>query len=223
MSIYKKRKSYAPKKATGAHGTARRSQKWAVAPSRPLRNSLRSTMLYSETITLGTSAVGTGDQYIFSANGTYDPNITSTGNQPRGWDQLIALYDHFIVTRSKLECWVVQTDNNPLMMHLSLRDAASHTLSTRDCMEYEPSIPKVVGYQGSSNNYVALECDPIQFLSRDFGDPDLKNSAGSNPAEQAYFYLNTFHPSGDANISIRVEVRLTYEGYFIEPKFVSGS
>lgn len=223
MSGYKRRKSYVPKKSTGAFGTARRSGKWLAQPSRPLKNSLHSTMLYTETITLGTSAIGTGDQYVFSANGAYDPNITSTGNQPRGWDQLIALYDHFIVTRSKIELWAVTTDNTPVMLHISLRDASSYTLDSRDCMEYQPSIAKLISYQGSSNNYCALECDPIQFLSRDFDDPDLKNSAAANPVEQAYFYVNTFNPDATANILIRAQVRLTYEGYFIEPKRVSGS
>ena len=36
----------------------------------------------------------------FSANGCYDPYISGTGHQPRGFDQWTAFYDHYCALRS---------------------------------------------------------------------------------------------------------------------------
>lgn len=48
------------------------------------------------------SALGVLTSYQFHANGMYDPNITGTGHQPQYFDQLAAVYDHYVVIGSKI-------------------------------------------------------------------------------------------------------------------------
>jgi len=49
---------------------------------------------YSDYFQLTTTS-GAVSTYVFAANGLYDPNITGTGHQPMGFDQLLQFYNHY--------------------------------------------------------------------------------------------------------------------------------
>lgn len=56
---------------------------------------------YSTDIQLNATAASI-DVHVFSANGLYDPDVTSTGNQPRLFDQYMALYNHYTVVAAAI-------------------------------------------------------------------------------------------------------------------------
>jgi len=62
--------------------------------------------------------------------------------------------------------------------------------------------------------------DPNKFLGRasPLSDPDLKNSAGSGPTEQAYIHLSNDNFGGVAGDAAECFVKLTYDTVFIEPR-----
>ncbi len=67
----------------------------AVQPF-PFRYDARLT--YGVNVTLSTSGSSPlAVKYRFSLNSGYDPDRTSTGSQPYQWDQLIAIYQYYIV------------------------------------------------------------------------------------------------------------------------------
>ena len=49
-----------------------------------------------------TGTAGVISQYVFSANGVYDPNITSTGHQPLGFDTMMLYYEQYTVIESRI-------------------------------------------------------------------------------------------------------------------------
>lgn len=56
---------------------------------------------YSETIDLDPGA-GLFNTWAFSANNPVDLNVTGAGHQPLYWDEMAALYQHYIVLGSKI-------------------------------------------------------------------------------------------------------------------------
>lgn len=53
---------------------------------------------YSETITLTTGTAGVSPaEYSFRLTSLYDPNLTGTGHQPYGFDQVTVLYARYLV------------------------------------------------------------------------------------------------------------------------------
>lgn len=56
---------------------------------------------YCDTFSL-TSTSGALAYNTFRANGIYDPDLTSTGHQPMGHDQWVALFNHYVVLGSKI-------------------------------------------------------------------------------------------------------------------------
>ena len=67
----------------------------------PVPLKMAATLLYSDQITLNPAA-GTVSKHVFSANGLFDPNITGVGHQPRGFDQYMALYNHYTVIGARI-------------------------------------------------------------------------------------------------------------------------
>lgn len=61
----------------------------------------RAYLRYADTVSL-TSTVGALGLYQFRANSVQDPDLTSTGHQPMGYDQWAALYNHYVVVGAKI-------------------------------------------------------------------------------------------------------------------------
>lgn len=71
------------------------SRSTTVAPF-PFRYDARLT--YGVNVTISTSGSSPlAAKYRFSLNSGYDPDRTATGSQPYQWDQLIALYQYYLV------------------------------------------------------------------------------------------------------------------------------
>lgn len=58
------------------------------------------TLAYPYLTTLTESSVSAGAYYTFGLNRLYDPDVTSTGQQPIGFDQMCALYNRFRVIKT---------------------------------------------------------------------------------------------------------------------------
>lgn len=199
------------------------------APIRaPVPTVLRTKMIYNESITINPAAGGIPGVYVFSANGMYDPNISGVGSQPRGFDQLMALYDHFVVTKAKI---VATWGNNsvlPVLFGITLRDTSSPSVGTNDYMESDYTKYTVGTYvdAGGEAKMLSYTCNPNKFLGRrgSLSDPDLKGSTAANPVEQAYFHvwLGAIDQIGDLP-SVPLNVRIEYECALIEPKMPGSS
>lgn len=158
--------------------------------------------------------------FVYSANGLFDPLITTGTAQPRGFDQLMALYDHYVVIGSKITAKMacMSTNANPVMFTISLRDQASATNQPYSTLEQSYCTWDIVAPSGESKSLVQTFNN--QFLGRSFplSDPDLKGSETANPAEQAYYHVTLSSPSGTNEPTNYVIVTIDYEAILIEPK-----
>jgi hypothetical protein len=159
-----------------------------------------------------------------SANGLYDPDISGTGHQPRGFDQLMAMFDHYVVTNAEIR--LIGVTNAP-----SLTPATAHVgICVRDSATTETT-PYEYIEQGwnrwtisSSTAGVDLchKVDILKFLGRSnaLADPYLKGSASANPTEDVNFHVWVANPySADTTVHyLYCRVEIVYDTWFIEPK-----
>lgn len=189
----------------------------------PLANTLKANLIYSERFTLNPGVGGIIATQVFSANGVFDPNISGTGHQPRGFDQLMTLYDHVIVIGAKITLQVQNTDGiEAANVVLTLRDNDSVDIAPDNIMEYRFIKNKIFGPLGSGGNVgtVQLACNPNRFLGRSkpLSDPQLKNSVAANPTEGAFFHVSVF-PSSSADMGdIDIYARIEYTCICVEPR-----
>jgi hypothetical protein len=187
-------------------------------------------MLYSESSIDQTHAT-TAQNYFFSANGVYDPNITGTGHQPMGFDTMMAYYEQATVIRSTC---TVQAYNNsttvPARVWLSL---APDTTAITDTTEIvENGLVKHVDLNTTGENRIgvlSLGCDVAKYFGRPRGrgivnDPLLYSTAAANPTEQVYYNITSsgiMATSGTYNITF--QAFLSYDVVFWEPRKVVTS
>lgn len=148
---------------------------------------------YAEQFTIN-PAVGTVGTYVFSANGLYDPNITGFGHQPYGFDQLCALYDHYVVLASKITFTVFTGSNtDTFSIGIKLDDDASITTTPNALLE-QPYFKFVnVTNGGNAANRVINSVTKTFSANRFFKikNPSMKDTlegnSSSNPSEGAFF------------------------------------
>lgn len=71
-------------------------------PRGPLPNSFKAKLVYQQTVQIDPPA-GTCASNLFACNGLYDPDISGTGHQPRGFDEMMLLYEKYTVIGSRIK------------------------------------------------------------------------------------------------------------------------
>ena len=175
-------------------------------------------------------AVGVSGDYVFSANGLYDPNITGVGHQPYGFDQLMVLFDHYTVTASRLRLRLSSNNAIPFWMTCLLSDTnVSLAGNTSEIILEIPSASsELIGYNTSSvgkgDKTVAFDASKFFYIKNFVGKTNYRGDAGSNPVEQAYFHcILSPNATGDDVANQVCWATIEYEVTFTEPRILPPS
>lgn len=85
-----------------------------ISPAVPLRAQLWTKFIYAETgLSLDPGVAGTTGVRVFSLNSLFDPDVTGAGHQPAGYDQMMAIYEDYLVygARYKVSCYGTDSSN----------------------------------------------------------------------------------------------------------------
>ncbi len=223
---YKKR----PMRSRRKYKRRYNKRKYLNSPTKSLLgNSKMVKLKYHAGISLESGAFGDSDSHVFSANGMFDPDITAviTGHQPRGFDQLMQLYDHFVVLGSQCTATFIQTadvqgsaDSLSQSVGIILRDRAPVLTNQNDILEDRNVKWRVLSNFRSGNPVrVVKKFSAKYFLGRasPLSDPHLKGSVTENPVEQAYYQIFVAPIIDAAGGVVQVSVDITYIAKLIEP------
>lgn len=204
---------------------------YKVTPSTsigPLRTVQRAKFIYQDNIVLN-PGIGTFDQHVFSANGLFDPNVTGIGHQPRGFDELMQMYDHYLVTSCKMTIWINSSENGGngnLLMVLSVRDNVSAITSQPDVLEYRYIKVAQTDSVSKQGGFLTITCRPGKFLgfTNMRNEKDLQGNVGANPTEGAFIYIHCGAVDGANDPgNVQAQVRIEYETLLMEPKKLLSS
>lgn len=196
---------------------AKKPSRYAYKPTKAtfgkqlLPKQLFNTLTYVETVNVSLGVTGLGS-YLFSCNGMYDPNITSTGHQPRGFDQMMTLYDHYTVLKSRCKMTMVSNGNFPVICSLLQDDDTSIAAPTGyDIWERETCRTLIFNS--------AAQTAPATLWSfwdgaKVFGgdpqsDPSMQGTSSANPTEQTYYvcYFDGGLAGASGTVTIMVEIK----------------
>lgn len=182
----------------------------------------RTTLRYfGNFIALDPGAGGLAGNHVFSANGLFDPDITSTGHQPIGFDQFMVIYDHYTVVGAKITAYFQNLDSNYAQFAtVTCRDDSTVSTDTREIVENGYLSMAYLGPTGNAKciGTASTSVDVAKFLGRSnaLADSQLKGTVGANPAEQVFFHISAF-PVGLADAAVvRVNVIIDYDVIFHE-------
>lgn len=162
----------------------------------------------------------------------YDPDITGSGHQPLGFDELVGImYSHYTVIGAKIKAHF-STDGTSgstaaYRVGIAQRDASGYSGTGTLLIEQGRTNWATVAPIGSdSQRTITSKMSIGKFLGRSkvMSDPDLKGTVSANPAEQAYFivWVAGIDDTQDAS-SVYVTCEIEYLAVLTEPKLLSGS
>mgnify|MGYP000664889043 CR=1 FL=1 len=233
-----KRKSY------GSYPMAKRSKKtmYRTNPTKsimssglstrtlfPNNSSARRTLRYFGNFqSVNPGLGGLANSVVFSANGLYDPDLTGVGHQALGFDQYMAMYDHYTVVGAKIKAWYQNTDsNNAQMAFIAVRDTNSPPGDTQEIMENGYIASRHLQVAGVTSGMGTLEqqVDIAKFLGRKdvLADPSLKGNSVANPSEDVVFWVGAFSFANvDAGV-VNINVVIEYDVIFHERRTLGTS
>lgn len=177
-----------------------------------------------------TYTIGALPVYTFSANGLYDPDISSTGHQPMYFDQMAAIYNHYNVSSSRI---VVKgsspaaTSGVTSVVGVTLDDDASIGYSFSANLIEDNTKKSAWAITGGVNaQTVALRCNwrHRQVFGGDLlADTENQGTSAANPADQSYYnvWLETTDRSTTTLFQAMVEIE--YDTIWTEPKDIIPS
>lgn len=173
-----------------------------------------------------TSTAGSIGLKEFRANGIYDPDYTGVGTQPRGFDQWMAMFDHWVVLASKVNATFVPITALSNTVGVGLRLQDDFTAPANLDALYESRIKRsgwLVPGQGNGvriSMYVNIKrhfnLKSIIGLSRFQGNPV------QDPTEQLAWQL-TAMDFNSGTTTIGVYGYIDYWVCFTEPKQLAAS
>ena len=188
----KRRRSYAKNKSL-AMDIATAADTF-VAPSpytgalRYLPSSQKVTLRYSQKFTISASLAQAGT-YVFRANSMYDPDLSGSGHQPRGFDQLMSMYDHFQVIGAKITIMSAQP-SIASVIGVCIKDDSTVSTDYEDYFE-ENAAFNTIGMVGNDGEPMALKLNYSQkkFFGQGSLEEQYEGSVAANPAEGAFFHV----------------------------------
>lgn len=199
----------------------------------PFPSSIKDVKLrYVSTKTLGMSSVGVDSAtFQFAFNGLFDPDIAVGGQQPVGFDQLMAVYSQYRVTACK--CTITASFINPALttnytcyLRLTARSQYPTAINTWPGAFAQPNTKFLTLVQQEGIVSVSQNMSVKQLVgpSTDTTDVLYSGNAGTNPSQLAVWEFSGYSPNATATpIQVEVMVRLTYTADFFAPQAVNIS
>lgn len=199
-----------------------------VKPNIDGRGLNRKALTYCELGTTLDGGAGTAATYVFSANGLYDPNITGVGHQPTAFDQFMAIYGIYTVTKATIKVGFWNTNTIPMLVGVSIQTFPGVATDARVYIENQDCVwtmlEPLAGADGASAaggpsvKFLTLECDVRKQAHTDiFNDIGWSGYASANPSQQKYFHIFAEAADGSSNPSaIGFATSIDYEVYFRE-------
>lgn len=178
--------------------------------------------------TLTTLGGGGPSTEVYRANDLFDPYFTGVGHQPRGFDQIMAFFNHFTVLSSSIRVdFMFNPDvaGNGVVCGVGLNDISGPVLDPVTWTELPRTRYKVAKNQGGASVVVFNKYDVRPFFGVTAPTQALQQqgSISSSPSEQAFYLISAEGlPNGNA-ITVQFKTTIRYKAVFHGPKSVGQS
>lgn len=178
---------------------------------------------YHDVITMN-AGTGVLTSYVFTANGLYDPNITSTGHQPMGFDSIMGYYEHYHVTAATIRVVFQNTGTLSHFVGIRLDPDVSPLTDITQAIENGLLVYDTVSPTSMYGAFRELKMsvnipkfNGIKNRAIFMADEGLRGNVASNPTEQTYFHVLIW-ANASSSITNLADVTITYHATFTEPR-----
>ena len=206
------------------------------SPLFPVSVRKRGQLYYESALGLTAPTSGNAVTYFFSANGMFDVNITGTGHQPIGFDQMMLMYEQVTVVSSSIQ--ITFNLGAGLSVNCGVALFPDTTALTNSSQLVENGLLRYIPITSGSNTFqnqhmrtvVRLDCDVAKYFGRRgvraiLNDTELCTTAAANPVEQVYFGVVAWQisPDGATTTTIGFDAIIEYDCIYWEPRKLAVS
>ena len=157
---------------------------------------LKTTFIYVENgISLNPGLGGTASAVVFSLNSLFDPYVTGTGHQPTGYDQLMSIYEEYIVYGVAYKVQIANSEGTLEAIHgVTITDQNTTASDARQYMENGQTQFECVSNRSSNNiskfsGYVDMAKLHGMSMQQYIEEYDYKGRQTSNPVANGYLHI----------------------------------
>ncbi len=176
--------------------------------------------------------------YYFRANSLFDPDFTSTGHQPMGFDQIALGYDHYTVTGSKITIRALKStsvqslpamygcflDNNTTLTYTQGDQVLEAKHNQRGSASWRVSPGLEEGSVSGKPGAITLGFGAKKFFGvKDLSSAQFRPLVTANPVDEAFFCLWAANIDGNDPASWAFMCEIDYVATFSERKFHAQS
>ena len=172
---------------------------------------------YSELFALTFSGVGVPGVYQFRVNSIFDPNLTGTGHQPLGHDELSYFYQRYRVKGMAYRISFANTEAKNAEIMISVRPNASYSTVIETVRESSYTVYKtMLGEDGTSRAY--RSCKGYASVAKLRGvknsvvsnDDEYQALIGQNPVQVPVLTIYVNNQNTGQSLVVNVRVDLVY-------------
>ena len=195
------------------------------SPGTIVPNSVFVKLAYDDSFTFDLPTGGIPVVHLFSANSLFDPDVDVAGHQPRGFDELMAFYNHFTVIGAKITVTVLSTHTVPCTYGIAVRTTDTKGATPAQYLESGRAVWKTHNWYKTNGGIHATQ------ISHKFSAPELFNNrrpldddafqgtASTGPLEEAFFHVFGFSNTATTDpASEAPRVHIEYLAVLHEPK-----
>ncbi len=156
---------------------------------------------------------------VFRCGGMFDPDVTGTGHQPRGFDELMTLFEHYTVLESTL-VMRVPTFASTVEVGCTIQSSATLLTTLVNYNESRVNQHFTMTDGGGKEHVLRIKYTPRGFLgvTNPLSNNFVKGSVATNPSEDAFFHVYTGHMVTGANPGVvPIDCTIFYKAMLTEP------
>lgn len=202
-----------------------------LSTTRPRRSvgwprSKKVVLTYVQQFTNNPGAAGSVTGSTFSCNGMYDPDVSGVGHQPLGFDQWMAMYDHYRVIRSKIQVDFTRKSGETTNTICGLwidDDNAAYPADPTALLEQPGCVYGILAHSSSAPLTLRRNWDAKEHFGKAMWDDLRRGSAGAQPNDQMYFRMFVASADGGDGGDVEIMVTIEYEAVLTEQKTLTQS
>lgn len=215
-----KKKSYRRKKKSSYLKTSGTG----LTKSFPLSKKFTFKTRYVEIGTFNPS-LGIPQTKVFNMSSLYDPDTTGIGHQPIGFDQIMPMYDHFVVIGARARIQFANQAENSQLCLINIKDNQTVSTNIQETIENGLSRYLLINAKGGDDlKTLSMNYSAKKFFGKSPMDGDkYQGSINNNPTENAYLHV-TVDPSGaGTDNQLKYMITIEYIAILSEPKQLGQS
>lgn len=200
----------------------RTTKRYSRASWRPFGANRVCKLRYCDVISLN-PGIGAITNYVYSCNGMYDPDISSTGHQPYGFDTLATLYNTCTVLGAKITVTAIPGGAiGTFGIGIKVSDVSTITSADPIAIQEQPGYKYRIFGNGSAayTPSVSKGWSLKKMVGNNLHqDKYSMTTMTQNPADQWFFHVCLFSTYPTLDLSqISLNIKIEYIAKFDSPK-----